>query len=108
MSTKKQFLKSKPIVKVTFEVSAEAAQGASEVFLLCEASDWAKEPMKKFKAGHFKTTVNLPTDDKDDFEYRYCLVMEDGSETYDNDWEADAYRPNGSGEDNSVVSVMPA
>ncbi|MBD1388843.1 isoamylase early set domain-containing protein [Neiella sp. HB171785] len=108
MATKKQFLKTKPVVKVTFEVSAEAAQGASEVYVLCEALDWEKQPLKKFKAGHFKATLNLPTDDKDDYEYRYCLVMEDGSEKYDNDWEAESYRPNGSGEDNSVVSVVAA
>ena len=106
MSTKKQFLKSKPVVKVTFEVSAEAAQDAEEIFVLCEALDWKKEPLKKFKAGHFKTTLNLPTDDKEDYEYRYCKVMADGTETYDNDWEADSYRPNDMGEDNSVVSVI--
>ena len=105
MSIKKQYLKSKPIVKVTFEVSAEAAQGAEEVFLVCEALDWKKEPLKKFKAGNFKATVNLPTDVKDDFEYRYCLVMADGSELYDNDWEAESYRANGVDGDNSVVTV---
>ena len=106
MSIKKKYLKSKPVVKVTFEVSSEAAQGAEEIYLLCEALDWEKEPLKKFKAGHFKATVNLPTDGKDDYEYRYCMVMPDGSEKYENDWEAEAYRPNGVDGDNSVVSVI--
>lgn len=105
MSTKKQFLKSKPAVKVTFEVSKEAAQGAEEIFLVCEALDWKKEPLKKLKAGHFKGTVTLPTDVKEDFEYRFCLKMSDGSEIYDNDWEAEAYRPNGVDGDNSVITV---
>lgn len=106
MSIKKQFLKSKPVVKITFQVSAEAAQGAEKIFLLCEALDWEKEPLKKFKAGHFKTTVNLPTNLKEDYEYKYCLLMADGSEVYENDWDAESYRPNGVDGDNSVVSVV--
>ncbi|MCM2680581.1 isoamylase early set domain-containing protein [Echinimonas agarilytica] len=105
MSIKKQFLKTKPVVKVTFEVSAEAAEGAEQVFLMCEALNWEKTPLKKFKAGHFKAAVDLPTDEKSDYEYRFCLVMADGSEKYDNDWEAESYRPNGVNGDNSVVSV---
>ncbi len=106
MPTKKQFLKSKPEVKVTFEVGKEAAQGAKEVYLICEYNDWEREELKPLKTGVFKGTINLPTDDKADYEYRYCLVMEDGSEVYDNDWEADAYRASSMGGDNSVVTVQ--
>ncbi|RCU45733.1 MULTISPECIES: isoamylase early set domain-containing protein [Corallincola] len=105
MSVKKQFLKSKPVVKVTFEVSKEAAQDAKDVYLLCEHNGWQREPMKGLKAGHFKATVNLPTDEKADYEYRFCLVKEDGTEVFDNDWEAESYRPSPMGGDNSVISV---
>lgn len=106
MPVKKQFLKSRPEVKVTFEVTKEAAQGAKEVYLLCEALEWKREALKPLKAGSFKGTFNLPTDSKDDFEYRFCLVMEDGEEKFDNDWDAESYRPNPLGGDNSVVSVV--
>ena len=105
MSVKKQFLKSKPVVKVTFEVGKEAAQDAKEVYLLCEHNGWQREALKGFKAGHFKVTLNLPTDGKPDYEYRFCLVKADGSEVFDNDWDAESYRPSAMGGDNSVVSV---
>lgn len=105
MTVKKQFLKSKPVVKVTFEVSKQAAGEAQQVFLLCESNDWQRTPLKQLKDGRFKVTVDLPTDDKDDFEYRFCKVMADGSEVFDNDWEAEIYRPGPFGSDNSVVTV---
>jgi len=105
MTVKKQFLKSKPEVKVTFEVSKQAADGAKQVYLLCEANDWQKTQLKPLKNGSFKASVNLPTGVKDDFEYRFCKVMEDGTEVYDNDWEAESYRPGPFGGDNSVVRV---
>lgn len=105
MTVKKQFLKSKPVVKVTFEVSKEAADGAKQIFLVCEANDWEKTPLKQLKNGTFKATVSLPTDEKEDFEYRFYKVMEDGTEVYDNDWQAEAYRPGPYGGDNSVVTV---
>ena len=105
MSIKKQFLKTKPVVKVTFEVSAKAAQGAESVFLICEALNWEKIQLKKLKTGNFKGVADLPTNQKEDFEYKFCLVMPDGSEIYDNDWEAELYRSNGVDGDNSVVLV---
>lgn len=105
MPVKKQFLKSKPIVKVTFEIEPEAARSASEAYLLCEALGWQKEPLKKLKNGAFKGVVELPTDQQEDYEYRYCLLLDGGEEIYDNDWAAESYRANPMGGDNSVVSV---
>ena len=105
MPLKKQFLKSRPVVKVTFEMPAEAAANAKAVYLLCEAQGWHKEPLKQLKNGSFKTVLELPTDQQDDFEFRYCLLDEAGNEHYDNDWQADSYRPTPLGVENSVVSV---
>lgn len=105
MPVKKQFLKSKPEVKVTFEVGEEAAHDAAAVFVMCEAMDWEKMPLKPLKSGGFKASFNLPTDQQADYQYRICYAMADGSEQYDNDWQAEDYRPSGMGFDNSVVSV---
>ena len=105
MPLKKQFLKSRPVVKVTFEIPPEAAADAKAVYLLCEAQGWQKEPLKRLKNGSFKTVLELPTDQQDDFEFRYCLLDKHGHEHYDNDWQADTYRPSALGVENSVVSV---
>lgn len=99
---KKQFLKSKPVCKVTFSMPAEAAPEAKEVKLVGEFSEWTKSPidMKKLKDGSFKTVVSLETGKE--YEFRYVI---DG-DRWENDWEADAYRPNAvTFEENSVVSL---
>ncbi|MCH2213756.1 MAG: isoamylase early set domain-containing protein [Flavobacteriales bacterium] len=99
---KKQFLKSKPVCKVTFSMPAEAAPEAKEIQLVGEFSEWTKSPieMKKLKNGSFKTTVNLETGKE--YEFRYVI---DG-ERWENDWEADAYRQSPiAAEENSVVSL---
>ncbi len=107
MPVTKKFLKSKPEVQVTFEVSKEAAKSADQVFLLGEFSDWEPVELKKMKTGVFKTTLNLPTLEQDTYQYRYRLVMPDGSEIFDNDWNAEAYVSNPFGGENSLVSVIP-
>jgi len=99
---KKQFLKSKPVCKVTFSMPAEAAPEAKEVKLVGEFSEWTESPieMKKLKNGSFKTVVSLETGKE--YEFRYVI---DG-DRWENDWEADAYRPNAiTFEENSVVSL---
>lgn len=81
---------------------AEAAPEAKEMQLVGEFSDWTNAPieMKKLKNGSFKTTVDLETGKE--YEFRYVI---DG-EKWENDWEADAYRPNAlTFEENSVVSL---
>ncbi len=106
MPTKKRFLKSKPKVKVTFEVAKEAASNAEQIFLLGEFNDWQPVELQKFKNGKFKATVDIPTDIKGEFEYKYRVIKSDGSETFDNDWQADSYRENAFGTENSVLSVQ--
>ncbi len=103
MSLKKQYLKSKPVCKVTFSMDKEAVEGAGKVDLLGEFNNWnTAEPvsMKKLKNGTFKVTIDLPSETE--FQFKYLL---DG-EKWINDDSADKYVNSGLGaEENSVVSL---
>jgi 1,4-alpha-glucan branching enzyme len=102
MSLTKQFLKSKPVCKVTFTVPAEAANGANSVAVVGEFNGWdaAAAPLKKGKDGVFKTTVELEAGKE--YQFRYLL---DGTR-WENDWAADKYVPSAvSLEENSVVAL---
>ena len=102
MSFKKQYLKSKPICKVTFKLSKEEAQCADKVFLVGDFNDWQKQalPMKRLKNGGYSASLDLPTDKE--YQFRYLL----DNEKWENDWAADAYVPSPmSFEDNSVIAV---
>tara|TARA_B100000508_G_C11241618_1_gene171896 strand:+ start:178 stop:474 length:297 start_codon:yes stop_codon:yes gene_type:complete len=83
MAITKQYLKSKPICKVTFTVPAETAE---EVKVVGTFNEWnaKKNPLKKLKNGTFKGTVDLEKDQS--YEFRYVV---DGN--YINDEQADAY-----------------
>jgi 1,4-alpha-glucan branching enzyme len=103
MSLKKQYLKSKPVCKVTFSMDKEAVAGAEKVDLLGEFNNWnTAEPvsMKKLKNGAFKVTIDLPSETE--FQFKYLL---DG-EKWINDDSADKYVNSGLGaEENSVVTL---
>ncbi len=100
MAVAKQFLKSKPVAKVTFELPAAAVNGAKTVVVAGEFNNWdvTAQLLKKQKDGSYKTTVELPVGGE--YQYRYIL---DGTK-WENDWAADKYVASGvSGEENSVV-----
>jgi 1,4-alpha-glucan branching enzyme len=100
MAVAKQFLKSKPICKVTFELPAEAVNGAKTVAVAGEFNDWSPsaQVLKKQKDGSYKATVELPVGGE--YQYRYIL---DGA-TWLNDSAADKYVASGvSSDENSVV-----
>ena len=83
MAIKKQYLKSKPVCKVTFSIEAKDAKKVTV------AGDWNKwsvksTPLKKLKNGTFKGTVDLPSDKS--YEFKYVV---DGN--YVNDNQADEY-----------------
>lgn len=102
MSIKKQYLKTKPVATVTFRLAKEAAPNAETVTLVGDFNGWdtSATPMKKLKTGDF--TVALKLDAEQSYQFRYLL---DG-ETWENDWEADAYVASPvSLEENSVVTV---
>ncbi|TYA74697.1 isoamylase early set domain-containing protein [Seonamhaeicola marinus] len=98
MAIKKQYLKSKPICKVTFSIEAEEAK---KVSVVGSFNEWnAKSaPLKKLKNGTFKGTVDLDKDSS--YEFKYLV---DGE--YINDTAADAYAWNDfANAENSVVNV---
>lgn len=99
---KKQYLKSKPVCKVTFTLPRTALSQAQEVRVLGDFNDWNWEQGAIMKTGQkeYKTTINLPVGQR--YEFRY--TAQDG--TWENDWAADAYVPSPySGVDNSVVQI---
>ncbi len=98
MAIKKQYLKSKPICKVTFSIEAEEANKVAVVGCFNEWNS-KKAPLKKLKNGTFKTTVDLEKDKS--YEFRYIV---DGE--FVNDVTADAYAWNDyAGAENGVITV---
>ena len=98
MPVKKQYIKSKPVCKVTFSVEAKEATAASVVG---DFNNWNIEEgaLNKLKNGTFKGVFSL---DKDaSYEFKYVI---DGA--YVNDEEADSYKVNEfSGAENGVINV---
>jgi len=102
MSFKKQYLKSRPICKVTFRISKEAVDGASTVHIVGEFNDWDKNatPMKRLKTGDFVATVDM--DVGREYQYRFLL----NNTTWINDAQADKYVPSHYRDvDNSVIII---
>jgi 1,4-alpha-glucan branching enzyme len=98
MAIKKQYLKSKPVCKVTFSVAAEEAETVSVVG---NFNEWNTEAtsLKKLKNGTFKGTVDLEKDAE--YEFRYVV---DG--IYTNDDQADSYKWNEyAAAENGVLSL---
>lgn len=103
MSIKKQFLKSKPVCKVTFSLAGEEVANVEKVQLVGDFNGWNVKKaidLKKQKNGTFKTTVDLETEKEYQFKYLFDGVK------WENDAEADKYVNNGvSAEDNFVVAL---
>lgn len=98
MPIKKQYLKSKPVCKVTFSLLAKEATTASVVG---DFNNWEpkKGQLKKLKNGTFKGTFDVPSNSA--YEFRYLI---DGN--YQNDSEADCFRFNHyAGVENGVVEI---
>jgi 1,4-alpha-glucan branching enzyme len=98
MAIKKQFLKSKPVCKVTFILDAKEANNASVVGSF---NNWNAEatPLKKLRNGSFKGTVDLEASNS--YEFRYLV---DGA--YVNEEQADSFVWNDfAGTENSVLVV---
>lgn len=83
MSIKKQFVKTKPVCKVTFSIDAKEANAAS---VIGDFNNWnpTEGALSKLKNGTFKATFNLPKDAL--YEFKYLV---DGA--YINDPEADSF-----------------
>ena len=98
MAIKKQYLKSKPVCKVTFTVPAKEAKNVAVVGSFNEWNTEATE-LKKQKNGTFKGTINLEKDKS--YEFRYLV---DGQ--WKNDEQADAFAWNEyAADENSVINL---
>jgi len=98
MSVKKQFIKTKPVVKVTFSLEAKEA---NQVSVIGDFNDWKIEDgaLSKLKNGTFKGTFEVSKDSA--YEFKYVV---DG--TYQNEPEADSFKWNDyAGAENSVLLV---
>lgn len=99
MAIKKQYLKSKPVCKVTFSVPAEEAKKVAVVGTFNEWNQKKAVQLKKLKNGTFKGTLDLEKDNS--YEFRYVV---DGQ--WVNDDQADAYAwSDFAAADNGVLNV---
>jgi len=98
---KKEYLKSRPVCKVTFRLPEQATGDARSVYIVGDFNNWdvMSTPMKRLKNGQWKITLEL----EPGREYRYRYLI-DGSK-WENDWCADKYIPNPFGGDDSVVVI---
>ncbi len=98
MAIAKQYLKSKPVCKVTFTVPAEDAK---KVAVVGDFNNWNPKgsTLRKLKNGTFKGTLELAKENT--YEFRYLI---DG--TYVNEAEADRYQWNEyAGAENAVIEL---
>jgi 1,4-alpha-glucan branching enzyme len=98
MAIKKQFVKTKPVVKVTFTVDAKQANAAAVVG---DFNNWnvADGALSKLKNGTFKGVFDINKEAS--YEFRYLI---DGA--FVNDDQADSYRWNDfAGAENSVLEL---
>ena len=89
MGIKKQFLKSKPVCKVTFRVPEEIGNSAQTAHVVGEFNGWefSATPMKRLKSGAFTTTLDL--EQGREYQFRYLL----DEKQWENDAEADKFVP---------------
>ncbi|MBL7906276.1 MAG: isoamylase early set domain-containing protein [Bacteroidales bacterium] len=102
MSIKKQFLKSKPVCKVTFKLSKEEANGAGKVNLVGDFNGWneSADELKPLKDGSFSASVELETGR--DYQFRYLA----NGTSWINDPEADGFTGSGMGDsENAVIKL---
>lgn len=102
MSIKKQYLKSKPQVKVTFKAEKGISNNASKMNLVGDFNEWNEDAheMKALKDGSFSLTLDL--DQGREYQFRY---LADGA-TWLNEKEADGNVASGFGDsENSVINL---
>jgi 1,4-alpha-glucan branching enzyme len=102
MSISKQFLKSKPVCKVTFKIPETVGNGAEDAHVVGEFNDWSTSatPMKRSKNGAFSATVGLEKGRS--YQFRYLL----GRTHWENEPDADDFLPTPFvGSLNSVINL---
>jgi len=103
MTIKKQFLKTKDVCKVTFELPEDVSAITTAAAVVGDFNKWDKTatPMRKRKKdGLYYVTLDLPKEQN--IQFRYFV----NEKTWMNDVNADSYAPNPfGGEDNCVIST---
>jgi 1,4-alpha-glucan branching enzyme len=101
MSLKKQYIKEKPVCKVTFKLPQDIVSDANKVTLTGDFNNWDVESltMKKTKTGDY--SVSLELEKGKEYQFRYVI---DGKEWINED-DADKFVPNTFQSENSVVVV---
>ena len=102
MAIRKQFLKSRPVCKVTFKIPEQIGNGANHASVVGEFNDWSTSatPMKRLKNGVFSVTMDLATGRS--YQFRYLLEQTHWA----NDPEADDDMPTPFGDSrNSVIHL---
>jgi len=102
MSIRKQFLKTRPVCKVTFKVPKNMGENADFAHLVGDFNDWSTSatPMKKLKTGRFTLTLDLAAHQS--YQFRYLL----GGADWGNDPDADDQVPTPfEGSYNSVIQL---
>ncbi len=107
MTIKKQYLKSKPEVKVTFEIEQTDTKNAISISLLCEHNQWQAIELKKLKNGKFKVVVNISTKESESLQYIFQATGENNQKMMLLPADADAYVDNGmnDGGKNAVLQI---
>lgn len=98
MAITKQFLKTKPVCKVTFNIPADA----EKLSVVGDFNNWdaSAAPLKKLKSGNFKGQLNLEKGQSYEFKY----VTDENQ--YFNDNQADSYQFNEyAGSENGVLNL---
>lgn len=101
MSIQKQYLKSRPVCKVTFRLPEELGQRARRASIAGEFNGWSlsAHPMKRQKNGSFLATLDLEAGRE--YQFRYVL----DEEVWENDPEADRFVPTPFGNGHNGVLV---
>jgi 1,4-alpha-glucan branching enzyme len=102
MSLKKQYIKTRPVCKVTFILAKDVVTSIGDgVHVAGDFNNWNMEslPMKKTKNGEFTTSIEL--ENGKEYQFRYVI---DGKE-WINEQEADKFIPNEFQSENSVIVV---
>ncbi len=100
IGTKKEYLKSKNVCRVTYTLPKIAASEAKSVCIVGDFNNWNihENPMKKLKNGDY--TIKLDLEPEREYQYRYFI----DESKWENDWNADKYVRSLYGDsDNSVV-----
>ncbi len=102
MAIKKQYLKSRPVCKVTFKIPAEVGNAAETANIVGEFNDWSftAHPMKRLKSGALTATLDMEKGRA----YQFSNILEKNH--WENESEADKLVPSPYGDsENSVIIV---